>query len=653
MKLLEKIGIGGLGGKILLLAVIGIAGMGMMAAMNRFAALGVERQLALNMAAAEVGRGMESLMRAEERFIGSLEKEVLADRGRLHDALREGMERMRRAARTAEILEGVSALEELEREHGALFERSVAHLDGLQASKQTLNAELRALQEGLEKAVAQVDRKEAELGMLGEELDPTTGSLRREIKEYLSQWYLKQLNIQELLLFDQVDAYTAREAELSNTVRLMAGNVKTLTQAVANEEIQAVWKAAMEKVPQITASQEALVSHWRSSRDLLGQLEQNAAAAGQRTAVILEIARQGIVESIAFSRRFSIGTALGGLVLMAAFGLWGFRSITRPLKRAIAGLAEGAEQVQAAAAQIAASSQSLADGSSEQAASIEETGSSLEEMSAMTKQNAGNATQADGKMREAGQVVDRANRSMEQLSGSMAEISRASQETAKIIKTIDEIAFQTNLLALNAAVEAARAGEAGAGFAVVADEVRNLAMRAAEAARNTAAMIAGTVEKVRQGTAQVGSTSQAFAEVATLTAAVGTLVAEIASASREQSQGIDQINGAVGEVDKVTQQNAATAEESASASAQMSAQAARMADFVAGLAALVDGGGGGSPTQRPEAQRRRAPRASHPLPAPAPEAAAGSGGGPGRPAGREIGPDQTIVIDDQETIGTF
>ena len=273
-------------------------------------------------------------------------------------------------------------------------------------------------------------------------------------------------------------------------------------------------------------------------------------------------------------------------VLIAYFLI---RSITRPINHAVEGLTEAAEQVSSAAGEVSSAAQSLAEGSSEQAASVEETSSSLEEMSSMTKQNASNAGQADSLMKQARQVVNKANTSMIQLTTSMQEISKASEETSKIIKTIDEIAFQTNLLALNAAVEAARAGEAGAGFAVVADEVRNLAMRAAEAAKNTAALIEGTVKKVSDGTALVKTTSDAFNEVAGSTQKVGELVDEIASASSEQAQGIEQVNIAVTEMDKVTQQNAATAEESASASEELSAQAEEMKRFVADLSAMVNG----------------------------------------------------------------
>ncbi|EMS81183.1 methyl-accepting chemotaxis protein [Desulfotignum phosphitoxidans] len=281
---------------------------------------------------------------------------------------------------------------------------------------------------------------------------------------------------------------------------------------------------------------------------------------------------------------------LGGAVFIGVLlSFFITRGITRPLNHVIDGLSDGAEQVTAAAGQVSSSSQSLAEGASEQAASIEETSSSMEEMSAMTQKNAENAVQADSLMQESSQVVSQANESMGQLTLSMEDISRASDETSKIIKTIDEIAFQTNLLALNAAVEAARAGEAGAGFAVVADEVRNLAMRAAEAAKNTAQMIEGTVKKVADGTELVSVTNKAFEQVAKSTARVGELVAEIAAASKEQSSGIDQVNTAVSEMDKVVQQNAASAEESASAAEEMSAQAEQLMAYVADLVGLVTG----------------------------------------------------------------
>ena len=278
-------------------------------------------------------------------------------------------------------------------------------------------------------------------------------------------------------------------------------------------------------------------------------------------------------------------------IIMAMFSLGAgvlfTASLVKPINRIVEGLSVGADEVASASSQVSASSQRLAEGASTQASSLEETSSSLEEMSSMTKQNADNAKQAKAMMSEAKVVVEQANSQMAQLTEAIGQITRSSEETGKIIKTIDEIAFQTNLLALNAAVEAARAGEAGAGFAVVADEVRNLALRAAEAARNTSELIEKTIKAVKTGNDMTVSTQGAFHANVELSGKISQLVDEIASASEEQAHGIEQVNVAVSEMDNVTQQTAANAEESASASEEMNAQAQQMRMFVEELAAVV------------------------------------------------------------------
>ncbi|MEJ5359712.1 MAG: methyl-accepting chemotaxis protein [Desulfobacterales bacterium] len=310
-----------------------------------------------------------------------------------------------------------------------------------------------------------------------------------------------------------------------------------------------------------------------------------------------------------------------GLMALAAFFI--ARSIAGPIQRVSGGLAESTGRVASVSSQVSGTSKMLSDGASEQAAAIEETSSSLEEMASMTKHNAENASQADGLMKQVAQLVGEANGSMEKLSGSMQEIQKASEETQKIVKTIDEIAFQTNLLALNAAVEAARAGEAGAGFAVVADEVRNLAMRAADSARNTAALIESTVNKVKGGAGLMNETRESFARVVQSAGKVADLLAEIAAASREQSQGIDQINKAVSDMDKVTQQNAAHAEETSAAAVELSSQAGQMQEMVGRLLSLIGGREGAEKAgaTAADAARAAAPRASKAAVKPEPAAA--------------------------------
>ena len=344
--------------------------------------------------------------------------------------------------------------------------------------------------------------------------------------------------------------------------------------------------------------------------------------------------------------------ALIGIIFLAATVVavaFFARTISASIKGAVDQMSGAAIQVAAASDQVSSSSQSLAEGASEQASAIEETSSSLEEMSSMTKQNAGNAVQADGLMREANQVVQKANAFMEELTGSMTEITAASEETSKIIKTIDEIAFQTNLLALNAAVEAARAGEAGAGFAVVADEVRNLAMRAADAAKNTSGLIEGTVKKIKDGSELVQKTNEAFTEVAVSASKVGELVGEIAAASKEQAQGIDQINKAVAEMDKVTQQTAANAEESASASEEMHAQAEQMRQISVTLVNIIGGNANdaGGEKQQAVPERRRLQKALVVV------KKTGMDLVPSKRRAGEIRPEQIIPLEDEKNFKSF
>ncbi|WP_305082539.1 methyl-accepting chemotaxis protein [Actomonas aquatica] len=296
------------------------------------------------------------------------------------------------------------------------------------------------------------------------------------------------------------------------------------------------------------------------------------------------------VQSIAQTERIGMITGLG-LAACTVIGMlvayFSVRAVAKLVRSTSDDLTAATGIVRERAAALVNASQSLADGSSEQAASLEESSASLEEMAGMTRHNADAASQAETVSRQTRDAADTGASRMREMDTAMGAIMKACEDVTAILKTIDEIAFQTNILALNAAVEAARAGEAGAGFAVVADEVRSLAQRSAQAARETAEKIEVSVTKSRDGVRLSADVAAKFSEIQEQVRTLADLVSGQASSAQEQSQGIDQLNTTISQMDQVTQANAANAEETAAAAGDLDTQSGILQHGVDRLQALI------------------------------------------------------------------
>lgn len=294
-------------------------------------------------------------------------------------------------------------------------------------------------------------------------------------------------------------------------------------------------------------------------------------------------------ENVSAIFSWTIFLSVIALLVFVVVGYFFAESLNRPIIRSVNVLRDSSQSITEGSEQVASSSQDMADGASQQASSLEETSASLEELSSMTKRNSESSQEANKLSEEAQKSATEGNEAMQRMNKQMDELKSSNDETSKIIKNIDEIAFQTNLLALNAAVEAARAGQAGLGFAVVAEEVRRLALRTSEAAKETEEIIERARKASEDGVGIAGEVGSFLQEIDEKSKKVNELVSEISSASIEQSQGLDQINRAMGHVDSVTQKNAAGAEENASAASNMKSESEHLEHIVHELETLVKG----------------------------------------------------------------
>jgi chromosome segregation ATPase len=479
------------------------------------------------------------------------------------------------------LRQAVANINELERDREVLAKTQKEFMDNAYAYLHGQEKHLRD-QVAAKEAPEEITERYQKIAWINEVID--RGNEAR-IANWMSQARRDPRMIQQAdALFDHIDKVLAS----LKAITVLQVNTKQLEAIAAAAK---TYRDNLRAVARLTLENNDLARKRAvSAAEVLAETE---------TAVMRGVdATDSMAASTASTVSAMVSTILMGLLFALILGI-GLalvitREITRPITRVIDGLSASGEQVTSAASQVASSSQQMANGAGAQASSLEEVSSSLEELTAMTRQNADNAKQANLMASDASAAATRGADAMTRLSEAMGRIKNSSAETARIVKTIDEIAFQTNLLALNAAVEAARAGDAGKGFAVVAEEVRALAQRSADAAKNTASLIDEAQQNSESGVAVTDEVSSAFRDIVGNAEKVTGLASAVAASSTQQAAGIEQISTAVAQMDKVTQANAANAEESASASEELSAQATELNELVLSLTKVVgkaqDGG---------------------------------------------------------------
>lgn len=590
MKGLQRLTFRTVRARIVLILLVGILGMGVLVGVNKILDLQKNRNIRMGLESQAIRTGILNVNQIEEAFINRHDPALLEEYGELREAFERKLKSVGAAASNSRIESLVGEIDRVEKQNAGAFSSVVEVVQQMDKDMDALNQTIREMNGIMSKMIGEIDAKEGRLMMDGEFLGQTEAGLRWELKDFLNYGRDKVLSIFRLLLFSNMEAYQTTREALAETREIKLNNINTMVQAAGNDEYTSGWESVKGYLPKIDSLETAVASAWKEKHALTATLKKTGEQVQETAQKIVDQTQERIEQGDRTGDLIAVIFGAGSILLLLVLGFFVSRSTNRSLRGMIDGLTQSSEQVAGASAQVSSSSHSLAEGSSEQAASIEETSSSLEEMSAMTRRNAENANQASALSSENRETTQSCSHTMQEMSESISEVDQASKDTQKIVKTIDEIAFQTNLLALNAAVEAARAGEAGAGFAVVADEVRNLAMRAAEAARDTSTQIDDIGKKIRGSMDQVSRSLEEFGRVEESSGKMDELMIEISTASDEQANGIEQVNSSINEMDRVVQQNASHAEESASASEELRAQAQGMRDMVEALRELVDGG---------------------------------------------------------------
>jgi methyl-accepting chemotaxis protein len=580
----------GLGAKIAMLPLLGLLALLSIKGIDSYSATKIGRASAMGQYGSSIAWMMTERVLIETQFLSRADDALFDQIEKQSTRIKQTLGEARALDRDQEMHDLLDQVETAATRHQEAFTEASKVVRNLAQSKSRFIAQLNKTDELSKKAVEDLMQEAAQLIMMqGTHLSDKKVSLMSGLKELSGFVSSVMLSVNELLTTSDAETFERTRKDLAGKIKICFANTSGMVSAVNDPKYSDYWKQIRAEYAAVVETQDMLYDQWKQLQTAAANLEtSNTALKDSLNQTVTETQRK-VVDIEAFGFRLSLISIAITTLFLLTLSILVIRSITRPIKSVVAGLSTAAEQVGSGSEQVSQVSSELASGSSQQAAAIEETSSLLEEMSSMTRLNAENANEANKLVMDTFDTVKEARVSMNELKEAMQAISTSSEETQKIIKTIDEIAFQTNLLALNAAVEAARAGEAGAGFAVVADEVRSLALRAAQASKSTGELIEGSAKQIKRGREVLTKTSQEFNRVAERAGKVNELVAGITTASHEQALGIEQANTAVAEMNKVTQQNAAYADESTAVSAEMNRQAEDMKGFVTELMNLVRG----------------------------------------------------------------
>ncbi len=447
-------------------------------------------------------------------------------------------------------------------------------------------------------------QKDLDIGTLSQELVRDVLQVMMVEADYLYQ------NLPELLdEYEQVDASLHRTIEeirgitdnpevmeqIRGILRLDEKRQELFGRARDNIGKMNQYKTMLESTPQLNRLEAEMRALRNADNSLWKELKAAGMAVRDKALEIGRMSRETVRKSTELRSRAGIGFTLAAAAALILLSVLLYRSIIKPVKGTVSGIDIITAQVLSASNELARASQSLSEGASEQAAALEEIASAIEEMFAVSRKVVMDTENANQLMNENMEKSGQSLKSLVDLTRSMTEIESDSDRIGGIIKTIDGIAFQTNLLALNAAVEAARAGDAGSGFAVVADEVRNLAIQTTEAAKRTQDLLNATIGRVMEAAKAIKGINTDFEGIIESATIMGEKSQSISKSSRMQNRGLESINLALREMDKMTQQNAASAQESASTCQELRNHAEKMMEIVDELSALVERGNSGNP----------------------------------------------------------